>query len=168
VQDSETGLIYMRARYYDPNLGRFVSEDQAGQGGNWFIYCAGDPVNKVDPSGKDELGIEEAWELFQQYIQLNEDRVPGFTIRALAAKLEEWADIFAKRAISEAKYAEIAESIAMDAKVKALGLDDGPLKEGYKVEAAMWDLTAKRDLKESLLCSEQAVLYKTIAALMQT
>ena len=37
VSDSETGLIYMRARYYDPSLGRFVSEDPGVHGNNWYI-----------------------------------------------------------------------------------------------------------------------------------
>ncbi|HPP76412.1 MAG TPA: RHS repeat-associated core domain-containing protein, partial [Armatimonadota bacterium] len=35
--DSNTGLIYMRARYYDPGLGRFISEDPAQDGVNWFV-----------------------------------------------------------------------------------------------------------------------------------
>ncbi len=32
VADAETGLVYMRARYYDPNVGRFESEDPEGDG----------------------------------------------------------------------------------------------------------------------------------------
>ena len=51
-QDDESGLIYMRARYYEPTSGRFVSEDPAGAGRNWFAYCAGDPVNSADRTGK--------------------------------------------------------------------------------------------------------------------
>jgi hypothetical protein len=37
----------------DPVTGRFVSEDPAAQGGNWFSYCGGDPVNAVDPNGRE-------------------------------------------------------------------------------------------------------------------
>ncbi len=54
VSDSETGLVYMRARYYDPSTGRFVSEDPAKHGMNWFAYCHNNPVSYFDPSGKDE------------------------------------------------------------------------------------------------------------------
>jgi RHS repeat-associated protein len=51
VQDDETGLIYMRARYYEPGSGRFVSEDAAMHGLNWFVYACSSPVNMVDSTG---------------------------------------------------------------------------------------------------------------------
>ena len=57
TSESDTGLIYMRARYYDPVVGRFVSEDPARDGANWFAYCADNPVNRVDPTGE---SVEEA------------------------------------------------------------------------------------------------------------
>ena len=50
--DDETGMVYMRARYYDPGVGRFVSEDPAKDGHNWYSYCSANPVNLVDRSGK--------------------------------------------------------------------------------------------------------------------
>ena len=53
--DSDTGLVYMRARYYDPAVGRFASEDPAGQGVNWYIYCADNPVSAYDVSGQETL-----------------------------------------------------------------------------------------------------------------
>lgn len=49
--DKETGYIYLRARYYDPSLGRFLSMDLMLDGANWYIYCAGNPISFVDPSG---------------------------------------------------------------------------------------------------------------------
>jgi RHS repeat-associated protein len=55
LYDKETGLYYMRARYYDPKLRRFISEDPIGlEGGiNEYAFGAGDPVNNGDPSGLD-------------------------------------------------------------------------------------------------------------------
>jgi RHS repeat-associated protein len=47
MYDSETSLIYMRARYYDPELGRFVSEDPAENGLNYYVYCNGNPVPTI-------------------------------------------------------------------------------------------------------------------------
>ncbi len=52
VTDSETGLVYMRARYYDPSTGRFISEDSAKSGNNWFAYCDNNPTNEVDADGE--------------------------------------------------------------------------------------------------------------------
>ena len=51
--DTETGLYYYRARYYDPNLGRFLTTDPIGYLGgiNLYAYCHNDPVNFTDPSG---------------------------------------------------------------------------------------------------------------------
>ena len=49
--DFETGLVFLRARYYNPNIGRFTQEDPIRDGSNWYVYCDSDPVNKVDPSG---------------------------------------------------------------------------------------------------------------------
>ena len=51
--DAETGLYFVRARYYDPQQGRFVSEDPIGlEGGmNPYAYAGNDPVDLVDPSG---------------------------------------------------------------------------------------------------------------------
>ena len=50
-QDFETDMIYLRARYYDPGIGRFISEDPIKDGLNWYVYCGGNPVNFWDPSG---------------------------------------------------------------------------------------------------------------------
>ena len=55
VIDPETGLYYMNARYYDPQTGRFISQDSYRGDGEVFwhlyAYCNGDPVNFVDPTG---------------------------------------------------------------------------------------------------------------------
>jgi RHS repeat-associated protein len=53
--EDETGLVYMRARYYEPATGRFISEDPSRDGVNWYLYADGNPVGKVDPSG--EFGL---------------------------------------------------------------------------------------------------------------
>lgn len=54
-QDDESGLIYMRARFYEPASGRFISEDSANHGTNWFSYCSNDPVNKIDTDGNFDI-----------------------------------------------------------------------------------------------------------------
>jgi RHS repeat-associated protein len=51
--DSETGIYYYRARYYDSSGGRFLSEDplRFGIAPNFYAYVANDPVGYIDPSG---------------------------------------------------------------------------------------------------------------------
>jgi RHS repeat-associated protein len=49
--DLETGLMYYRARYYDPKIGRFLSEDPIGDGPNAYAYVGNGPIGRRDPSG---------------------------------------------------------------------------------------------------------------------
>ncbi|MGN0402065.1 MAG: RHS repeat-associated core domain-containing protein, partial [Acetatifactor sp.] len=53
--DDLTGQYYLRARYYNPILGRFMQEDTYwGDGLNLYAYCANNPVMYYDPSGYDK------------------------------------------------------------------------------------------------------------------
>jgi len=51
--DGATGLYYYRARYYSPQLDRFIAEDPIGLGGgtNYYAYVGGNPVSAIDPTG---------------------------------------------------------------------------------------------------------------------
>lgn len=51
--DPDTGLMYYRARWYNPELGRFISEDpiRFAGGVNWYGYVGNNPVLYRDPSG---------------------------------------------------------------------------------------------------------------------
>jgi RHS repeat-associated protein len=51
--DAGTGFYYDRARYYDPKLGRFLSEDPIGflGGSNLYLYVHNSPVSRTDPLG---------------------------------------------------------------------------------------------------------------------
>jgi RHS repeat-associated protein len=55
VMDEENGLLYMRARYYDPEVGRFISKDPIGFAGglNLYSYTHNNPLNRIDPLGLD-------------------------------------------------------------------------------------------------------------------
>jgi RHS repeat-associated protein len=61
--DEETGLIYMRARYYDPEIGRFITEDPAREYDNWYFYGNANPVNYIDIHGFDIIGYVEGIKL---------------------------------------------------------------------------------------------------------
>ncbi len=56
--DVETGLYYLQTRYYDPSIGRFISQDsieyadpQSINGLNLYAYCNNNPVMGYDPDG---------------------------------------------------------------------------------------------------------------------
>ncbi|HEX3627411.1 MAG TPA: RHS repeat-associated core domain-containing protein [Verrucomicrobiae bacterium] len=61
VFDAESGLCYYNARYYDPELGRFIQPDTTipdlsnPQSYNRYSYCENDPLTLNDPTGKDAL-----------------------------------------------------------------------------------------------------------------
>jgi RHS repeat-associated protein len=55
--EPETGLIYMRARYMDPVLGRFISEDPACNDRNWYAYCGNNPINTIDANGQFDVSL---------------------------------------------------------------------------------------------------------------
>ncbi|WP_369130598.1 RHS repeat-associated core domain-containing protein [Modestobacter roseus] len=49
--DTNSGLIKLGARYYDPTHGRFTQTDPSGQEANDYLYAAGNPCNRSDPTG---------------------------------------------------------------------------------------------------------------------
>ena len=61
--DEEIGFIFLRNRYYDPKIGRFISKDlfpgfvRNPQSKNPYVYASNNPVNSVDP-----LGLQSAIE----------------------------------------------------------------------------------------------------------
>lgn len=77
--DSEGGLYYLRARYYDSHLGRFISEDSySGKVNNplslnRYTYCHNDPINFTDPTGHWEKGDENLTDNAQQSIKVLTD-----------------------------------------------------------------------------------------------
>ncbi|WP_162258384.1 RHS repeat-associated core domain-containing protein [Frateuria sp. Soil773] len=58
VNDPDTGLVYMQARYYDPEVGRFISLDPLGPVAsnlfafNRYDYANNNPIANVDPDGR--------------------------------------------------------------------------------------------------------------------
>ena len=63
--DGATGLYYYRARYYSPQLGRFIAEDPIGIGGgtNYYAYAMGNPVSFRDPLGLYDVTVTAGFSL---------------------------------------------------------------------------------------------------------
>lgn len=64
VLDSETGLVYMQQRYYDPDIGRFLSVDpvtaldKSDGSYNAYWYARNNPYRYIDPDGRDPEGYQ--------------------------------------------------------------------------------------------------------------
>ena len=87
--DAGSGLSYFGARYYDSEMGRFISRDPAQDGRNWFVYCANNPLIYIDPNGMkilmDRIGYTdrtvynairdfESWnEFYKKTVKSNEE-----------------------------------------------------------------------------------------------
>jgi len=80
--DSESGLSYMRARYYDPVVGQFISRDPVAYATQApYSYATDSPLNGVDPTGLYDCGwqpwncisvpksVGQAWEQFSSNVR---------------------------------------------------------------------------------------------------
>src|SRR6187402_722058 len=65
LRDDYSSLIYMQARYYDPEVGRFLSADppKASAGDlmafNRFAYGHNNPINTLDPDGRKVIFVSK-------------------------------------------------------------------------------------------------------------
>jgi RHS repeat-associated protein len=63
IKDSDTGLVYMQARYYDPVIGRFYSNDPVGfrdvHSFNRYAYANNNPYKYIDPDGRMPESLRE-------------------------------------------------------------------------------------------------------------
>jgi RHS repeat-associated protein len=82
--DKETGLYYYRARYYNPQIGRFLQTDPIGYGDgvNWYRYCRNNPIRFFDPSGTGFL--EDIW---NNYVKARDEFIASWNLYAEAARV---------------------------------------------------------------------------------
>jgi len=89
--DEGNGLVYVRARYYAPELGRFMSKDpltgdaKDGQSLNRYIYALDNPIRLVDADGK------SPWDFVKSlYGNLDKKDTINHAIGLAGRKLERW------------------------------------------------------------------------------
>ena len=76
--DSETGMYYLKSRYYDPQVKRFLNADgyaatgQSILGNNMFAYCDNNHVNRADSTGhfwkQLKAKVKNAWNGFKSWV----------------------------------------------------------------------------------------------------
>jgi RHS repeat-associated protein len=73
--NAQTGLYDMRARLYDPRLGRFLQPDPEGTADapSPFVYADHDPVNYSDPTGEIAESVWDALSLSMGLVSLSQD-----------------------------------------------------------------------------------------------
>ncbi len=81
VYDVETGLYYLRSRYYNTEIKRFLNSDSYILG-NLYSYCTKNPVNYYDPNG----AIEDYTNCINQVIS---EAVPEFIAHGVSIPFEE-------------------------------------------------------------------------------
>jgi len=73
-RDEETGLTYYGARYYDPRTSVWLSVDPLAEKKPWissYVYCRENPINMIDPDGRDEKQRQAALAKAQEYVNKN-------------------------------------------------------------------------------------------------
>ena len=118
--DVETGLYFLKTRYYDPEIGRFITIDdlqyldpETINGLNLYAYCANNPIMAVDPEGTS----------VQDFLTILERILSGFSgiyqdFAKIAKSLNKIPKGIGKRAFRRLQNQAIAESKQM---AKTLG-----------------------------------------------
>ena len=162
--DPESDLIFLRARYYDPDIGRFITKDPLGYsaGFNAYLYCGNNPVNAVDPLGLEAEDPEwlpkVAW--FLKIMGLWNDALdrvnssePGeINTKSIEAMSDQWMDV-AKNYFQENGFANAKEETLYNMLTVAKTLSDSIDKQIEQQQAI-----ARGDVLSVALDSFESIL----------
>ncbi|MFN8526492.1 MAG: RHS repeat-associated core domain-containing protein [Chloroflexota bacterium] len=137
--DSATGLVYLRARYYDPTLGRFLSKDPfhgfatRPQSHHRYAYVENSPANAIDPSG-----LVRGWTL-QDHAEL------GRLVHLYIAR--KYAD---KHPGSVPEYPYVDRTTGAAGRIDLLGPPRGPVREFWEIKPELQLRRGQRDVARRL------------------
>jgi len=145
--DEETGNYYLRARYYDPSVQRFINEDSYGVflGAAWwqhlYNYVGNNPINLFDPTGH----IVTDWDTAN---------CADAQLATIAEASVEWQEANAK--------GDEAGMAAAHAKANAARASSGHLKNGETVDSSGYVRTSSGSKATVTLTSQQKEFVKQI------
>ena len=86
--DPITQQYYLRARFYNPVIGRFTQEDTYyGDGLNLYQYCQANPVGYVDPSGHNVCPVvQNHYDQYQEYRKQHPEATAADAYKAVTGK----------------------------------------------------------------------------------
>lgn len=153
-----TGMVYLRARYYMPNTGRFLTRD-TWQGDydrplslNRWLYVSGNPINRTDPSGQreycDDYDLDcdgypdrpdPSWPLVSDVV------IPDTKVPENTCSLDELVECFYRRAIlrtgqyqiSQGQMDTIMLAVFYDVRQRPFTLDGW--KSRKSLDTPFWD-----------------------------
>lgn len=149
--DAETGLLYFRARMYDPETGRFLQRDpvwDAGNVGGQYTFCGNGPLSRRDPGGRQGISNSDALMIHARALQ-QEERAWQAAGRAY---------VYAQN--YDPKVADNIEAARLRAREARLGLwvNDVSMKIAYEsdpqfsqgmleqIQDTFWDISPKIDV----------------------
>ena len=113
--DLESGLYFYRARYYDPQIGRFLQEDPVGLfgGSNLYAYVKNNPIKSVDPSGlEDNLFTRFVKNFARGFADQGTGPVPTAAVEVAGPTFEAAAEAGARRNQNDLATDDIFENAA--------------------------------------------------------
>ena len=165
--DSDLGLYYLRARYYNPLTGRFVSRDP--EDGDYsdpktlhkYLYVGGDPVNAKDPTGRAEAveNVQLGFRALGAAVGLMAEAAAiTCTLELAASELGAYVFQYEVTGIDWASCSVTAKSCkkASPWQLAAAGIDDPhEFKKDYvgKNNISSYDICA---------CSDRSIVIKTV------
>jgi len=120
VMDEGDNIFYMRARFYNAKVGRFLNEDPIGFGGgglNLYAYVGGNPMVGIDPGGLEEINLDELVETLAKEVGKELTKAGNWKVVHVSGyfnKNGKWVSAYSRRAPNTVKHGAGAIQYLLD------------------------------------------------------
>jgi RHS repeat-associated protein len=158
VKDPETGLYYSKARYYDPAVGRFTSEDPHSGSDleppslHRYLYAYANPSAYIDPSGRQTFSTEAANAYVSSLIddparRAQFERVGAQAVARQKAEVAADADALGEFATgAAAELAALGRDTGLHVAEAATGMDWGGTSAIERRHKALWEFATNHPI----------------------